>query len=228
MKKNGYWVTLSAIAAIGVIAVGCENPQGSSGSGDDDGSGDKDSENGDITYEVGSEGPAGGLIFYVDDDDFYDDFDYLEAAPADWSGGGDPELTWQVDAENVTNTDQARGSGADNTEEIISQSDDLTPAATAADMLEINGYDDWFLPSQTELEDMKVILHDDGLGAFEDAVYWTSTSQGIVGGSHLVLVEDFDPDGDADEHQRTELVVHLPGVVVFHRRDNGCPKDERH
>lgn len=186
------------LLSVGVLLLACDNPTGSDGDDDGNGdSGDNGSGNGNITFEVGSEGPAGGLIFYVDDDDFYDDFDYLEAAPADWAGGADPELRWQDNPENVQNTDGARGSGRENTDEIISQSSGTTPAATAADTLEINGYSDWFLPSQTELEEMKVRLHEEGIGGFEDTRYWTSTSQGMVSGTHYVLVEDYDPENDA-------------------------------
>lgn len=197
MSATKHLCNILTILAAGLLLIACENPTGS-GSGN---VGD-----GDITYEVGSRGPAGGLIFYVDDGNFYDDFDYLEAAPADWSGGADPELEWQIAAEDVTNTDQARGSGPDNTEEIITQSTSGTPAATAADTLEINGYADWFLPSLKELEEMKVRLDEQGLGGFEDALYWTSSSQGttgVPGSPHYVLVEDFDPDSDAATRSAT-------------------------
>lgn len=195
MRATKYLHIIMTILAAGLLFIACENPAGSdSGNGGD----------GNITYEVGSRGPADGLIFYVDENDSYDDFDYLEAAPADWSGGADPELSWQIVPQDVTNTGQQPGSGPDNTEKIISQSAS-PPAANRADTLEINGYADWFLPSLKELEGMKLILHQQGLGGFEDDVYWTSSSQGVVLGSHKILVVDFDPDGDAANRSATTM-----------------------
>ena len=39
----------------------------------------------------------------------------------------------------------------------------------------VDGYDDWFLPSKDELNEMLVHLHQNGFGGFENATYWSST-----------------------------------------------------
>ena len=39
----------------------------------------------------------------------------------------------------------------------------------------MNGYDDWFLPSQAELDLMYINLKNRGLGSFADGYYWSSS-----------------------------------------------------
>jgi hypothetical protein len=48
-------------------------------------------------------------------------------------------------------------------------------AAQACDALEINGFDDWFLPSRDELHYMYGNLHMRNLGGFSLDWYWSST-----------------------------------------------------
>ncbi|HET7630450.1 MAG TPA: hypothetical protein VFK03_03685, partial [Candidatus Saccharimonadales bacterium] len=45
---------------------------------------------GKIGYSIGDIGPAGGTVFYIDSDNSYAAFDYMEIAPASWNGGSEP------------------------------------------------------------------------------------------------------------------------------------------
>ena len=48
-------------------------------------------------------------------------------------------------------------------------------AAQACDALEVNGFDDWFLPSRDELHYMYGNLHMRNIGSFSLDWYWSST-----------------------------------------------------
>jgi hypothetical protein len=47
------------------------------------------------------------------------------------------------------------------------------------DGLEMNGFNDWFLPSRTELHTMYANLHIKGFGDFKTDWYWSSSQEGI-------------------------------------------------
>ena len=104
-------------------------------------------------YRLLDEGPAGGLIFYINPNPTT--WKYLEAAPAstEWSG-----KIWGKKGTGVSGTGGDIGTGPENTELIVTLMN-ADPAATdtaaqLCDSLSINGYDDWFLPSLNELEEM--------------------------------------------------------------------------
>ena len=133
-----------------------------------------------IVYSVGDTGPGGGTIFYVATTPFAcgptlaSSCTYLEAAPALWFGeDGDPTRTWAqstpVDYQltgvnNATSPETATataiGWGYRNTRAIILQgnTDTATSAAALADShtVTVSGvvYDDWYLPSKDELNQM--------------------------------------------------------------------------
>lgn len=129
-------------------------------------------------YQLGDRGPAGGLIVFVDEEDEFGDFTYLEAAPAGWSGEEvDPAIQW-----STTHVDgfiglAGIGEGEQNTSGLVAAAGEDAPAAYATVEAEIGGFDDWFLPSIAELEAMYEVLHaqDEPLGFFEDQLYWSST-----------------------------------------------------
>ena len=135
-----------------------------------------------LGLSVGDTGPAGGLIFYVDQDNDYS-WQYLEAAPdsTEWYG-----KTWGGYATLVGNTSEDIGSGAANTAAIVAAYGDFEPynnsndyVARLADQLEHthNGttYDDWYLPSAGELGLMYENLRVAGNGGFTTGYYWTSS-----------------------------------------------------
>lgn len=52
---------------------------------------------------------------------------------------------------------------------------DWATAMTACDQLELNGYNDWRLPTREELDTLYTILKLNGKGNFENSSYWSST-----------------------------------------------------
>jgi hypothetical protein len=173
---------------------------------------------------IGDEGPAGGLIFYLDD---ADEFDWigLEAAPEDIVVDGNETFQWGAQGAEIGETDTAIGSGHANSTAIVDFIDSLRHTSTgesyydfewvpgwwyelftngtdtyylvpanngtvaAKECLEYvvthNGkiYDDWFLPSEDELNEMHVELHLAGDGGFETA-YYKSSSEYSNSNSH--------------------------------------------
>jgi uncharacterized repeat protein (TIGR02543 family) len=125
------------------------------------------------TYTIGDTGPAGGLIFY-DKGSYSDGWRYLEAAPSDQSTG----TYWSSDRYAITKVASATGigDGSTNTEKIVSEwMAGTCPAAELCANLVVGGYDDWFLPSRDELDQMYHNLNEAGLGDFAPALYWSSS-----------------------------------------------------
>ena len=130
------------------------------------------------TYKAGDRRPAGGIIFFVNPAAAEDGWKYLEAAPSrtevtsKWT-------TEQIPA-NEINGVCAIGMRKPNSEYIMRQAmqrgGGLGWAAQACDVLEVNGFDDWFLPSRDELNMMWGALHRSGLGTFKSESYWSSTA----------------------------------------------------
>jgi hypothetical protein len=129
-----------------------------------------------VFYMVGATGPGGGNIFYVASSPFAcgptraASCTYLEAAPSGWNTGADPTLRWanttyqsttvNNDTSPETATANAIGWGYRNTLAIVLQgnTDTATSAAALADSYTVTvsgiAYDDWFLPSKDELNQM--------------------------------------------------------------------------
>jgi len=130
-------------------------------------------------YTVGQAGPGGGTIFYVAPTPFAcgptrsATCTYLEAAPSGWNGGAEPTRIWAqstpfnyqfTSVSNATSPETATataiGWGYRNTRAIILQgnSDTATSAAALADSHTVTvsevTYDDWYLPSKDELNQM--------------------------------------------------------------------------
>ncbi len=118
---------------------------------------------------------------------------YLEAAPDDLRVLSDGTVTFDSshpDYETATSqfpfgsygaaeTYQNLGSGRLSTENLVAAggaTDEYAPRL--ASVLVHNGFDDWFLPSKAEMEEMVTVLHNqyNPLSTFqEDSLYWTST-----------------------------------------------------
>ncbi len=120
-------------------------------------------------YEIGDTGPAGGLIFYIDEKDVFP-WTYLEAAPEDIAS----KQIWGMSEEILGADGVLVGTGATNTITIMST--EVTSAArTCNSYVSPNDTMGWFLPSEHELNWIYVNLYLSGLGEFSDNTYWSST-----------------------------------------------------
>ena len=135
--------------------------------------------------KIGMTGPGGGHVFFVDYNDQYPLFDYLEAAPVEcessktWSSGALAVLAargWAA---------QAVGQGQANTTAILAVfGSDTTSdnAAKYADALAsgvpggcVTSKDDWFLGSLGEMMLMYTNLRQVGVGGISTGAYWSSS-----------------------------------------------------
>ncbi len=110
----------------------------------------------------------GGVIFYIDSSKIHG----LIAAPFNQSTG----IMWWSDTTRTYAEGKAIGTGLSNTKKIVALFGPGDYAAKLCDDLVLNGYDDWFLPSQLELTELanKNFL----IGDFPAGWYWSSTDLG--------------------------------------------------
>ncbi len=118
-----------------------------------------------IPYAIGDIGPAGGKVFY-DKGSFSDGWRYLEAWTTDESG----YYQWKTSRTTTGGTSTVIGTGAANTSAMAGIAH---PAAERARNTTYGGYDDWFLPSKDELNQMYIQLSI--IGGFVGVYYWSSS-----------------------------------------------------
>jgi hypothetical protein len=115
----------------------------------------------------------GGIIFYLDGNGAG-----LIAAPSDQSTAAE----WGCDGTATGATGTFIGAGNQNTTDILNGCSQLGIAAYICDTLTLDGYNDWFLPSQDELNKMYLNIGQGnalglgnvgGFGYFDS--YWSST-----------------------------------------------------
>lgn len=121
------------------------------------------------SFVIGDTGPAGGIVFYLTDNSGQHG---LEAAPVDQSAAA----PWGcagifIPAANGT----AVGTGAANTAAIEAGCAEPGIAAKVADAYSLNGYDDWYLPSRDELNELYQAKSLNLVGGFANNTYWSST-----------------------------------------------------
>ncbi|MDR0495910.1 MAG: leucine-rich repeat protein [Treponema sp.] len=137
---------------------------------------------------IGSFGPAGGIIFYDKGDD-QGGWRYLETAP----DGYEFTAIWGLGYQALDGLSAAIGTGKRNTEIIVqalkcasSNTDEFDyyeryykdkAAADICASLNINGYDDWFLPSAGELRMMYENVFKE-YSIHHYAAYWSSSDDG--------------------------------------------------
>ena len=147
--------------------------------------------------KIGAIGPGGGLIFFVDYNDQYAGFNYLEAAPSSC----ETTRAWSSDTTNslvaVTGwAARAVGSGQANTTAMLANSGsyvgDTSGAAFYANALAngvpggcVTSKDDWFLGSLGEMKLMYDNLQ--GLGGFVENNYWSSCDRD----ASVARIQDF-------------------------------------
>ena len=160
-------------------------------------------------YQVGDTGPAGGLIFY-DKGNNTGGWRYLEAAPeeaefrAKWS-----ETSFLV-ADEYNRIRSEIGFGKSNTRLIIAKCREVPgnwdTAAQQCDNLALNGFDDWFLPSQSELDQIFGNLKRKNIGNFKNELYWSSTE---TSGGGSAYIQNFN-NGKLDYYGKTNIYYVRP------------------
>lgn len=125
------------------------------------------------TYKIGDVGPAKGIIFY-DKGSSTDGWRYLEAAPveSEWSS-----KDWGCfNSTSVGTTKTEIGTGKKNTEAILAHCKEKYKAAWLCAELNLNGFNDWFLPSKDELNLIYQNLFVNKMGGgFTANDYWSSS-----------------------------------------------------
>lgn len=134
---------------------------------------------GTLLCKVGVQGPGDGTIFFVDYNDIYVGFNYLEAAPMSCEA----QRRWSFTDANVLAARgwaaRAVGAGQSNTtaiKEVFTTDSVTNNAAYFASSCRAGSKDDWFLGSLGEMMLMSDNLQ--GLGGFVGAYYWSSTELG--------------------------------------------------
>ncbi len=116
------------------------------------------------TFHIG-QSFGGGIIFYVDSTRQHG----LIAAPIDQSVGAE----WGCSYTLIGGTSTDIGTGQANTTRIVNRCSQANIAARICNNLVLNGYNDWFLPSRDELEQM--YLQKSLIGGFTNSWYWSSS-----------------------------------------------------
>ena len=119
----------------------------------------------------------GGIVFYIlqPGDLNYDEnkIQGLIVAESDQSTGA----LWGCKSLAIKDAnDTTIGAGAQNTINILIQCNVTNIAASICADLNLNGYDDWFLPSKDELNEIYTNIHLLGLGEFAPVEYWSSSA----------------------------------------------------
>lgn len=133
-------------------------------------------------YGIGDYGPAGGIIFYDDVDDGYDDLfgkRYLEVI--EYGSGLWENIEWGAYNINISGADYSGlGYGETNTSAIVSALDSLGESGKAAQLCDSliitkDGveYKDWFLPSEEEMTVMFNAVGD--MLSYYTWEHWSST-----------------------------------------------------
>tara|TARA_Y100000385_G_C13101312_1_gene644694 strand:- start:1234 stop:4605 length:3372 start_codon:yes stop_codon:yes gene_type:complete len=142
----------------------------------------------DMIYQVGDYA-QGGIVFYVDETGQHG----LVAAEQDLEGA----FEWGCTNLEVGVYDYTIGNGLSNTLDIVAMCDQPSTAASEALAFESNGFDDWYLPSLYELQQMYNTIGDGGdlgnIGGFDNAQgaldYWSST-EGASDGAYSMYFHD--------------------------------------
>ena len=131
-------------------------------------------------YSVGQTGHAGGLIF-AGSRNSAGVWTYYEVAPVE----AEFQARWSVDRSTmVDNTQESIGSGRRNTQLIVqtfsqTQGEWDTAAQKCAE-LSFGEFNDWYLPSKGELDQMYGQLKRRNLGDFKNGWYWSSSQEGGI------------------------------------------------
>lgn len=142
-------------------------------------------------YSIGDIGPGGGMVFYVDTDNTFAAWDYLETNIGYYGIGNYIFGYYRPNGStnSVVGTATAIGSGKANTEALVAAMGDMAYsednginkelyAAKIACDFDFGGLDDWFLPSKDELNLVYINIQKAGLCQFSGNFYWSSSEDG--------------------------------------------------
>ncbi|MBI9052290.1 MAG: DUF1566 domain-containing protein [Bacteroidales bacterium] len=123
---------------------------------------------------------AGGVVFYLDATGTHG----LVCAVTDQSD----DAKWGCKETTIDGADGTTiGTGAQNTLDILAGCFTEGTAADLCSKLDLNGYDDWFLPSEDELNEMyenKATINTTALAnggtAFTDDTHWSSSEENFI------------------------------------------------
>lgn len=142
-------------------------------------------------YKVGDVGPGGGVVFYVAEDG-----SGFEAAPA---SSVFTKVPWGCSGVEIS-TSQGKGTGQSNTDKILAACAEEDIAARLCDELELNGFDDWYLPSADELSSLGWTIYQHEISGFPSGNYWSS-SEAISTQAYA----EYLPDGGGNPINKTSL-----------------------
>jgi len=134
--------------------------------------------------QVGDTGPGGGIIFYKAVSAFVcgptraATCNYLESAPANWTGNvnGDTGtvVSWSGNTtQAIATTQTAIGWGYKNTLSAVTQDNTPNKVITLARAYTGGGLTDWFVPSKDELN--QLYTQKTLVGGFKGSSYWSSS-----------------------------------------------------
>ena len=144
-----------------------------------------------LAYSIGDIGPGGGRVFITPATAGNSTGLYFEAAPfaaeatATWCGSSTSNMLDTLVGASGT----AIGSGASNTATADAACVTDSGAIQIAADYSNNGFSDWFLPSQDELNEL--YLNKNSLGGFSEASYWSSSEDLVQpDGAFLQMLTD--------------------------------------
>ena len=118
---------------------------------------------------------GGGIIAYIGEE--FPFIGGLIAAEEDI--GASTGYAWGCYGTTVGASGTALGTGKNNTNEIVNNCDQSGIAAKMCNDLILNGYSDWYLPSEQELN--QLYLNKGDIGGFDSAFYWSSSESSSNG-----------------------------------------------
>ncbi len=149
---------------------------------------------GTASYALGSQGPAGGYIFY-DKGSYSNGWRYLEVYPISFPG------IWGCQGTLIAGISNAIGDGSINTAAIVAGCSATNAVARLVDNYAVNGFSDWFLPNNAEMN----LIHDNlvalNIGNIPGPFHWTSSQSSAIYGA----IYDFDFDFSDIQSKSTNI-----------------------
>jgi hypothetical protein len=139
---------------------------------------------GTMTYNVGSQGPAGGYVFY-DKGSYSNGWRYLEVYPISFSG------IWGCQGTLISGLSNAIGGGDINTAAIIAACSATNAVARLVDNYSVNGFSNWYLPNNAEMNLIADNLYTPNIGNIPGPFHWSSSQQDALYGGLYDLELDF-------------------------------------